>query len=88
MPTYEYLCEKCEHYFTKNTSISTMYQPEEEPCPNCLELGIHKVMMNAPAIGDAVRLRIRRPDNGFREVLQKIHEKTPGSTIKSNSSFI
>ena len=88
MPTYEYLCEKCEHYFTQFRSISTMNAPEEEPCPNCGEVAVKKVMMTAPAIGDAVRLRIRRPDGGFKEVLQKIHEKTPGSTIKNNSSFI
>ena len=65
-----------------------MNAPEEEPCPNCGEVAVKKVMMTAPAIGDAVRLRIRRPDGGFKEVLQKIHEKTPGSTIKNNSSFI
>jgi hypothetical protein len=61
---------------------------EEESCPNCSELAVKKVMFTAPTIGDAVRLGIRRPDNGFREVLQKIHEKTPGSRIKDNSSYI
>jgi len=65
-----------------------MHEPEEHPCDNCGEVAVKKVIMTAPALGDAVRLRIRRPDNGFREVLQKIHEKTPGSTIKNNSSFI
>jgi putative FmdB family regulatory protein len=88
MPTYEYLCEKCEHYFTQYLSISSMNVPEETPCPNCSEIAVKKVMMTAPAIGDPVRLRVRRPDNGFKEVLQKIHEKTPGSTINNNSSFI
>jgi len=88
MPTYEYQCELCEEYFTKYLSIPNMNQPTEEPCPKCGEMKVQKVMFTAPTIGDAVRLRIRRPDNGFREVLQKIHEKTPGSTIKNNSSFI
>jgi hypothetical protein len=36
------------------------------------------------AIGDPVRLGIRKHDNGFREVLQKIHEKAPGSRLKDN----
>lgn len=88
MPTYEYQCEKCEHYFTLFASISNMNQAEEQPCPNCSELAVKKVMFTAPSIGDPVRLGFRRPDNGFREVLQKIHEKTPGSTIKNNSSYI
>ena len=88
MPTYEYQCDKCEHYFTKFTSIAKMLESEEEPCPNCSEVAVKKVMLTAPAIGDAVRLRVRRPDGGFKEVLHKIHEKTPGSRIKDNSSFI
>lgn len=88
MPTYEYLCEACEHYFTRFTSISNMNAAEEEPCPECSMIKVKKVMLTAPAIGDAVRLRVRRPDNGFKEVLQKIHESTPGSTINRNSSFI
>ena len=88
MPTYEYQCEKCLHYFTRNVTIPNRNQPEEEPCPSCAEQAIKKVMLNAPALGDAVRLRVRRPDNGFREVLQKIHEKTPGSTLNNNSSYI
>ena len=88
MPTYEYQCEKCEHYFTRNVSISSMHEPEGEPCVNCGEMSVKKVILTAPTFGDPVRLGIRRPDNGFKEVLQKIHDKTPGSTLKSNSSYI
>lgn len=88
MPTYEYQCDACTHYFTRFTSIATMNAAEEEPCPECHLIAVRKVMLTAPAIGDPVRLRVRRPDNGFKEVLQKIHESTPGSTINRNSSFI
>jgi len=41
---------------------------------------------HAPAMGDSVRLGLRKPDNGFKEVLQKIHSRSPGSVIKDNSS--
>lgn len=34
---------------------------------------------------DPVRLGIRRPDSGFKEVLQRIHEKTAGSTLNKTS---
>lgn len=33
---------------------------------------------SAPSIGDPVRLGLRKPDAGFKEVLQKISERTPG----------
>lgn len=36
--------------------------------------------VGAPALGDPVRLGIRK-DGGFKEVLQKIHSRTPGSRL-------
>ena len=65
-----------------------MHTPEAIPCPDCQELRVKKVIMTAPALGDSVRLRIRRPDEGFKDVLRKIHDSTPGSTLKNNSSYI
>jgi len=88
MPTYEYVCQACEVYFTQYLSIPDMNRPEGEPCPECGVVEVKKVMFSAPSIGDAVRLGIRRPDGGFRDVLHKIHEKMPGSKLKDNSSFI
>lgn len=43
---------------------------------------------NIPAFADPVRVGVRKPDSGFKEVLQKIHEKTPGSTLNRSSSQI
>ena len=41
----------------------------------------------APATGDPVRMGIRKIDGGFKEVLQKISERTPGGkALKSNST--
>lgn len=88
MPTYEYQCEKCNHYFTLFTSISNMLEAEIEPCPNCAEVSVKKVMLTAPVIGDSVRLGIRRPDGGFKEVLQKIHQNVPGSNLNTDSRYI
>ena len=65
-----------------------MHTPEEIPCPECQELRVKKVIATAPSLGDSVRLRIRRPDEGFKDVLRKIHDSTPGSTLKNNSSYI
>ena len=35
-------------------------------------------LTRAPSIGDPVRLGVTKLDNGFREVLSKVAEKTPG----------
>ena len=37
----------------------------------------------APNIGDPVRLGVRKADGGFKEVLQKIHSRAPGSNLNT-----
>ena len=44
---------------------------------------IESIIGGPPAIGDPVRLGVRKVDGGFKEVLQKIHTKTPGSRLNS-----
>ena len=74
MPTYDYKCNKCEHPFEKMMKIAEMHLPTEEPCPSCQEQGTDiKTIAGAPPLGDPVRLGLRKIDNGFKEVLQRIH---------------
>tara|TARA_R110000868_G_scaffold50628_1_gene161521 strand:- start:316 stop:567 length:252 start_codon:yes stop_codon:yes gene_type:complete len=40
----------------------------------------------AAAMGDSVRLGIRKPDNGFQEVLSKIHSANYRSNLASKLS--
>lgn len=45
---------------------------------------LEQTMTQAPAFsGDHIALK---KDNGFKEVLQKIHERTPGSVLNKTSS--
>lgn len=45
---------------------------------------LEQTMTQAPAFsGDHI---ILKKDNGFKEVLQKIHERTPGSVLNKTSS--
>ncbi len=46
------------------------------------------IITQAPSIGDSVRLGIKRPDGAWKEVLQKIDSRTPGSTLKDNSRYL
>ncbi len=73
MPTYTYRCEKCSHDFESIRRIADMHLPTQQPCPSCQEQGtVIKTIVGAPAMGDAVRLGVRKVDNGFKEVLQRI----------------
>jgi len=43
-------------------------------------------LIDAPMICDPVRVGARKMDTGFKEVLQRIHEKTPGSELNKSST--
>lgn len=42
---------------------------------------LERALVDTPNFGDPVRLGRVKPDNGFREVLHKISEKTPGGHV-------
>lgn len=88
MPLYEYQCKTCLAVTEQSQTMANMHVPEGEPCAECGALTVEKVMLTAPSIGDPVRLGIRRPSGALKEVLQKVHESTPGSRLNSTSSHI
>ena len=46
-----------------------------------------QIILQAPPLGDPTKLSsTRKFDTGFGEVLQKIHERTPGSQLDKTSS--
>jgi putative FmdB family regulatory protein len=83
MPLYSYRCEACKHEFEQVLKIAEMHLPSSAPCPSCgVEGQVLKTITGAPSLGDPVRLGIRRPDNGFKEVMQKIHDANPKSNLR------
>lgn len=42
---------------------------------------LERALVDAPSFGDPVRLGLRKNDNGWREVLHKVAEKTPGGKV-------
>ena len=86
MPTYSYLCGSCNHTFDRILKIADRKIPESEDCPACAQ----KTVMQSVAsfsMGDPVKLGFSRPDNGFKEVLQKIDSRTAGSRLKEISNI-
>ena len=73
MPTYTFRNTKTEEIFDKIMS----WNSREEYLKENPDL---EVIIGAPAMGDVVRLGIRKPDQGFNEVLSKIH----AANYKSN----
>ena len=44
---------------------------------------LESIILGAPSIGDPIRLGIRKPDDGFREVLAKAKEAHPRGNINT-----
>lgn len=81
MPLYDFKNKETGEVFEKFMSISAKEEYLKEN-PNIESmLGINPLI-------DPVRLGVRKADNGFKEVLQRIHEKTPGSTLNKTSKYI
>jgi len=75
MPTYTFRNKDTEEIFDKIMSWNSREEYLKEN-PNL------ETILGAPAMGDAVRLGIRKPDQEFNEVLSKIH----AANYKSNLS--
>ena len=81
MPTYEFrdvnTGEVTEHFFRNWESKDEFLAQNPQ---------YQQTMTRPPAVvGDHVTIR---KDTGFKEVLQKIHERTPGSQLDKTSSQI
>ena len=79
MPTYEFrdvkTGEVTEHFFKSWESKDEFLAQNPQ---------YQQTMTKAPAVvGDHVTIK---KDTGFKEVLQKIHERTPGSQLDKTSS--
>lgn len=80
MPLYDFRNKDTGEVFEKFMSISAKEEYLKEN-PNI------ESMLGMPPLIDPVRLGVHRPDQGFKEVLQRIHEKTPGSQLNKTSRY-
>lgn len=85
MPYYDYGCSSCENRFNKFNKIDNRKLPEDEPCPHCGTNGsVSLLILGAPIPSDSIRLGLKKPDSGFKEVIQKIHNGVAGSTLNKS----
>lgn len=81
MPSYDFRNNETGEIFEKIMSYGAKVDYLKEN-PH-----IVSVILTSPALGDPTKLTAtRKMDNGFKEVLQKIHSRSPGSTLNETSS--
>jgi hypothetical protein len=79
MPTYTFRNKETGDQFEKMMKISELDSFREQN-PQL------ETVIQSPMICDPVRVGARKMDTGFKEVLQKVHEQTPGSKLNKISS--
>lgn len=79
MPTYTFRNTETGEVFDKLMSYASRQEYLEQN-PKL------EVIMGSPAMGDSVRLGIRKNDDGFREVLSKISAANYKSNLKDKLS--
>ena len=80
MPTYVFRNKETGEQFEKIMKMSEL-DPFRQENPQL------ETVIQAVAFGDPTKLSSSRKfDTGFKEVLQRIHEKTPGSELNKSSS--
>lgn len=75
MPLYDFVNTETGEHFELQLKIAEKEEYLEQN-PH-----IQQEYLTAPSIGDAVRMGIRKTDNGWKEVLNKVHQKSPGSQL-------
>lgn len=81
MPTYKFKNTETGEVIEKLMKISEL-DPFRAENPHL------ETIIQSPMICDPVRVGARKMDTGFKEVLQRVHEKTPGSQLNQMSSQI
>jgi len=80
MPTYTFRNKNTDETFEQFMSISAREKYLQE------HQHLETIITGAPMVCDPVRVGARKMDTGFKEVLQKVHEQTPGSKLNKISS--
>lgn len=76
MPVYDFRNKETGEVFEKAMKIADKQQYLAD---NTNIEQVHSTMN----LGDPVRLGVRKADGGFKEVLQKIHSRAPGSKLNT-----
>ena len=79
MPTYIFRNKETGEQIEKMMKISELDSFREQN-PQL------ETVIQSPMICDPVRVGARKMDTGFKEVLQKVHERSPGSKLNTTSS--
>ena len=90
MPTYDYMCEKCDHTFEESLKIVDRGVPTEYPCERRLHRAspicggeVKQIIVQASGFAyDNIRTKHSKQEPGwFKEKMTDMKRNNPGNTI-------
>jgi len=81
MALYDFKCSECGHIFERSLKIKDRKTPESEPCPECGEMKVTSVILQAVQMADPCRIGITKIPQGFTDVLKQVKKGNKNSTI-------
>ena len=79
MPTYEYLCDKCQFEWEELKTITDRDVPTSKPCPKCKKKTVKRAFRSPPVTGSDATLS---PGADFKELARKMSRSlTPSAKI-------
>ena len=86
MPTYAFICNKCDHHFDRLISIANRDNPLTEACPACSEAGyiVRNYGDSHIEWSDAVQLGMKKAPADWRDFLKTLKKNTRGAADNIN----
>lgn len=82
MPKYDFKCKECGHTFEKQLKTSERSDYiKNTKCPECSEGEIQQILGN-PGFTTSQSLGRKKAPEEFRELMRRIKDAHPNSTIK------
>jgi putative FmdB family regulatory protein len=79
MPTYSFLCEKCNHKFDESLSMKDNDKPLKSPCPKCQKKGVIRDF-NSEGVGMAFDTTLtpnKATGGAWNELMSKMKRGLP-----------
>lgn len=90
MPYYDFSCSVCDNTSELNKKISERDNTDNDTCTHCGNVGTLVRGVSSALVGYSTTVAggYGKIPSGFKDVLNRIHERSPGSRLPQTSTFL
>jgi predicted nucleic acid-binding Zn ribbon protein len=91
MPYYDFTCSVCGSTIELNKKIVERDETTNDMCTKCCNVGTLERSVSSALVGYSTTTSASsygKIPSGFKDVLNRIHERSPGSKLDKTSTFL